>query len=61
MVSVVIDCGFYKRLIGKVSSGCFVNAILKCFVLCGRRAKEFGVLKSLVNIFVPFLTWFKVF
>ena len=61
VVSVVIYCGFYKRLISGVSFGCFVIVILKCVVFCDRRAKEFGVLKCSVNIFVLFLTWFKVF
>ena len=55
VMSVVIYCGFYYRLIGGVSFGCFVIVILKCFIFWDRRAKEFGVLKCSVNIFVLFL------
>ena len=53
--SVVIYCGFYLRLFGGFSFGCFLIYVLKCFSFCVRRAKEFKVFKCLVNILVQFV------
>ena len=44
-----------KRSVGGLSFGWFLIYILKCFSFCVRRAKEYKVLKCLVNIFVQFV------
>ena len=41
-----------RRLFGGFSFGCFLIVIFKSFSFCDRRAKEFKVLKCLVNIHV---------
>ena len=54
---MVIYCGYpFKQLIGGFSFGWFLIVILKWISFCVRRAKEFKVLKCLVNIFVQFVS-----